>query len=303
MRQAAGSPRKMLRVSRVRVRKIRAFCFLVPTLSLLAVFVYVPLVSMLRSSFTVWDGISPGRYVGMANYRFLAGYEDFHRILFNNVVLVTSGLLVWIGLPFLLSVVILEFRRAHAIRLALFIPALLPAVIVGNIFRLILTSDGPFNASLRSVHLGFLAGNWLLDERLVLVSIIVVIAWAVLGSGVLFYSAGLAAIPQSHVEAAAIDGASWWQVVWNIYRPALRPVTRFWAVLLTISTVAGLFPWIFSLTGGGPGIASTTLDYAVYTTGFGNGQYGLASAIGVVSILFVALVLLLQAGYGRVRNL
>jgi ABC-type sugar transport system permease subunit len=66
--------------------------------------------------------------------------------------------------------------------------------------------------------------------------------------------------------------------------------------------VTSFFPWIFGLTQGGPGIASTTLDYEVYTTGIVNGQYGLGSAIAVITILFVACLLAVQAAFGRVRS-
>jgi ABC-type sugar transport system permease subunit len=287
---------------RATIERWRRLGFIAPTVILLGVFVYSPLVRVVKTSFTRWDGVSPPVSVGLANYRFLWGFGDFHRIIINNLVL-AAGIAVWVALPFIVAVIIFNLRGVDTIRLALFVPALLPPVIVGGVFRLILSEDGPLNSALRSISLGFLARPWLDDDWLVLGSVIGMIAWAVLGTGVLFYSAGLAAIPDSHIEAATIDGARWWQMVWFIYRPALRPVTRFWTLLLTISTVTAFFPWIFGLTQGGPGIASTTLDYEVYTTGIVNGQYGLGSAIAVITILFVALLLGTQVLFGRLRRL
>jgi ABC-type sugar transport system permease subunit len=286
---------------RATLARWRRLGFLAPTLILLGVFVYSPLVRVVKTSFTKWDGVSPPVSVGMANYRFLWGFGDFHRIVVNNLVL-ASGIAIWVALPFIVAIIIFNLRGVDTIRLALFVPALLPPVIVGGVFRLVLAERGPLNGALRSLGLGFLAAPWLDDDRLVLLSVIGMIAWAVLGTGVLFYSAGLAAIPDSHIEAATIEGARWWQMVWFVYRPALRPVTRFWTLLLTIGTVTSFFPWIFGLTQGGPGIASTTLDYEVYTTGIVNGQYGLGSAIAVITILFVACLLAVQAAFGRVRS-
>ena len=118
----------------------------------------------------------------------------------------------------------------------------------------------------------------------------------------LFYSTGLAAISPSYIEVAQLDGVNRWQLIWHIYRPALRPITRFWILLLTISTVTGFFPWIYGLTQGGPGVASTTLDYAVYATLNQGSTLGRGAAIAVVSLVFIALIVLIQTGMRRIRK-
>jgi ABC-type sugar transport system permease subunit len=112
----------------------------------------------------------------------------------------------------------------------------------------------------------------------------------------------LSAISSSYIEAAILDGARWHQLVWHIYRPALRPVTRFWILLLTVGTVTSFFPWIYGLTQGGPGIASTTLDFQVYVSGIQDGRLGLGSAIAVVGILLILVLLAAQFAAGRVRR-
>ena len=133
-------------------------------------------------------------------------------------------------------------------------------------------------------------------------SLIAVIAWATMGTGVLLYSAGLSSLSRDYVEAAIVDGARWHQLVWSIYRPALGPVTRFWVLLLTIATVTSFFPWVLGLTQGGPGIASTTLDYQVYRSGVQTSRLGLASAIAIVGVLVVAILLAGQAVLRRLRG-
>ncbi len=132
-----------------------------------------------------------------------------------------------------------------------------------------------------------------------LITVILVICWATMGSGVLFYSSGLAALPPSYAEAAALDGAGFLRVVHHIYRPALRPITRFWTMLLTVSTITGFFPWIYGLTNGGPGVSSTTLDYAVYVTLNQGDQLGRGAAIALVAVVLVLIVLAIQQ-LGRV---
>jgi ABC-type sugar transport system permease subunit len=282
-------------------QQVRALLFVLPTLFLLGVFVYLPLARAIRYSFTQWDGLSPPREVGFANYSYLWHFDDFHRVVQNTAILVL-GIALWVALPFVIALVIHGMRHEGLVRLVLFVPGLLPAVVIGGVFRLILANDGPLNSAFRSVGLGFLAVGWLSDPRWVLWTVILTIAWAVLGSGVLFYSAGLTSVPTSQVEAARMDGASWAQLAWFVYRPALRPVTRFWTLALTVSTVTGFFPWIYSLTHGGPGISSTTIDYQVWQTGIVNGQYGLASAMSVVVLAFVMLLLAVQLVGRRVRR-
>lgn len=274
--------------------------FVAPLLLLLVVFVYTPLVSAVRYSFTNWDGVSPPRWVGFANYSYLAQSSDFHQILRNNVILV-AGIVVWVVVPMLLAVIIHERKRASLIRAVLFVPVLLPPVIVGHVFRLILADKGPLNASLRAMELDVLAPKWLTNPRVVLWSVILMILWATMGNGVMFFTAGIASISTNLVEAARIDGAGWFGVFWHVYRPGLRPTIRFWTLLLTIAAVTAFFPWIFGLTQGGPGLASTTLDYAVYASGIRDGQQGLASALAVLTILFVGLLLTTQLAVSRLR--
>jgi ABC-type sugar transport system permease subunit len=264
--------------------------FILPVLTLVAVFVYSPLVDAVLHSFTRWDGIGPATPVGADNYRALAGSSDFHRVLTNQLILV-AGVVIWVVVPLWLSMLLYQRRYAAAARALLVIPPLLPPVIVGSVFRMVLSDAGPVNTGLRGIGLDRLALGWLTDQQLVLFSIVFIIAWATMGTGVLFYSAALSSLDPALPEVARMDGAAWWQLAWHLYRPHLRPVTRFWMLLLTVATVTAFFPWIYPLTNGGPGIASTTLDFDIWATGIRDGQFGRASAIAVVSLVFIALLL------------
>ncbi len=275
--------------------------FCLPLLVLVLAFVAWPIISLVRYSFTKYNGLTDPKWVGLENYRFLVSWPDFHRILFNNAVL-AAAVSVWVCLPFLLSIVIFRMRRADLLRTILFVPAMLSPIVVGGVFRIVLADNGPVNGTLRSLHLGWIAPQWLSSDRFVLVTVIVVIAWATMGSGVLFYSAALANISPSYLEAAELDGATVRQMIWHIYRPALRPVTRFWMLLLTVTTVTGFFPWIYGLTNGGPGVSSTTLDYAVYQTLNQGDQLGRGAAIAVVAVLLVGVVIALQLVSRRLRG-
>lgn len=275
--------------------------FVAPQLLLMLVFVIWPLAMVFYYSTTKYDGISDPTPVGFDNFLFLATWSDFHRILLNNLVLV-AGVVLWVAVPFILSIVIFSMRGAAIIRAILYVPAMLPPIIVGGVFRIVLADTGPVNEGLRAIGLGAIAPGWFTDPKLVLATVILVIGWATLGSGILFYSAGLAAISPSLIEAAQLDGVNRRQMIWHIYRPALRPITRFWILLLTVSTVTGFFPWIYGLSQGGPGVASTTLDFAIYRTLNQGSELGRGSAIAVVSLVFIAIIVLLQAAGRRLRR-
>jgi ABC-type sugar transport system permease subunit len=295
---AAGSPLAVY-PRKSMTRRIRThsdgLLFVLPLLLLLGVFVLAPLARVFYFAFTQWDGISPARWTGISNFRFLYEWNEFHRIILNNLLL-TSGLVIWISLPMLLALILQGVRGAGVVRAILFVPALLPPIVVGGIFRIFLADNGPLNAAL-GLHVGWLTNQWI-----VLVSVVGVIAWTIMGSGVLFFSAALSAIPNSYSEAALIDGATWTQLAWHVYRPMLRPVTRFWMLLVTIATVMAFFPYIFGLTQGGPGYSSTTFDYAIYSQGVVGGLFGLACAIAVVALLFAWCVLTFEFGFGWLRR-
>lgn len=295
----------MIRTPRTRARRRRALGpgvgFALPQMLLIAVFVLWPLCMVFYYSTTKYDGLSDPIPVGLANFEFLATWSDFHRILLNNLLLV-GGVVFWVFVPFVLAIFIFPMRSASAVRAVLYIPAMLPPIIVGGVFRIVLADDGPVNTFLRTIGLGWLAPGWFTDANFVLITVVLVIGWATLGSGVLFYSTGIAAISPSYIEAALLDGANRRQLIWHIYRPALRPITRFWVLLLTVSTVTGFFPWIYGLTQGGPGVASTTLDYAIYVTLNQGSQLGRGAAIAVVSLFFIAMIVLIQAGMRRIRR-
>jgi ABC-type sugar transport system permease subunit len=290
-------------VARRRAGGVRrdAILFVLPLAVLLLVFVYAPMARLVTYAFTEYNGLRPPEWVGLDNFRFLLDWPDFRRAIANTVVL-TGGLVVWVGLPFLLAVIIHGRRGAALVRAILFLPALLPALIVGRAFRLVLAENGPINAALDGVGLDLLSQPWLSSETWVLPSLIAVIAWATMGTGVLLYSAGLSSLSRDYVEAAIVDGARWHQLVWSIYRPALAPVTRFWLLLLTIGTVTAFFPWVLGLTQGGPGIASSTIDYQVYRSGVQTSRLGLASAIAIVGVLVVAILLAGQLLLRRLRG-
>jgi ABC-type sugar transport system permease subunit len=275
-----------------------SWMFVVPAVVVVGIFVLYPLGRMVYLSFTDYNGLTDPVFSGLANYDYLLNWPDFRRIIFNTIILLL-GIPLWVAGPFLMAVILYGRRSSGWFRAIFLIPALLPPLVIGLIFRIVLSDQGPMNEGLRAVGLGFLAQSWISTDPLVLATIIVVILWGLFGMGVLFYSASLSTVSTETIEAAVLDGANWRQVVWHLLRPELYPAMRFWMTFLALSTVTAFFAWIFTLTRGGPGVASTTLDYAVYQRAFVNGEFGLAAAISVVGVVVLLILVGVFALVGR----
>jgi multiple sugar transport system permease protein len=272
--------------------------FLLPALVLLSLAVVLPSMSAMVHAFTDWQPGYESPWVGFGNFTELFGSIQFRQILANHAVLLL-GVPIWVLLP--LAVSFLLYQRvpyAGVFRAIFFFPALASPALIGILFAFVLAPAGPLNELLRTIGLGGLAGDWLAQEHLVKPVIIAVLAWATMGMGVVIFSAALSAVPPELFESAELDGASWWQRLWHIVLPSIRHVVELWTVILIVSVFVGIFPWIYTLTRGGPGYSSTTLDWDIYQNALTYGYFGLAAAEAMVLLVIVAVI----AGLGVVLS-
>jgi ABC-type sugar transport system permease subunit len=280
-------------------RSTRPLLFLAPALLVVGLFRLWPIVQAFWLSFTNWNGFSQPRYVGLANYRELLHDQVFGTSLWHNLLILIS-LPVWVGAPLAIAIFLNERPFGwRLMRFALFLPAVLSPVIIGSFFELMLQYDGPLNSLLRAVGLGSLARQWLVDPGSALPVMIAIIIWAGLGVGVLIFMSGLATIDPDLYDAARIDGASWLRTQWSVVMPQLRPMITFYGVVSVIASFATLFPFVYTLTQGGPGYDTYTAEYDVYQTAFNNGTFGYGSAMGVVLFLIILLIVLVALRFSR----
>lgn len=171
----------------------------------------------------------------------------------------------------------------------------LPPVVNGSVWKFLLADDGLVNILARTVGLTDGSFPFLYDPHWALWSVAFVNSWAVIPFNALVFRAALLNISPAVFEAAALDGASRWQEVRHIMIPAARPTAL---VLLVLTIVFGFrsFDYIYVMTYGGPGSATTTLPFLGYVQAFDHYDFGLGSA---TSILTVLLVLVLAIIYAR----
>lgn len=270
--------------------------FVVPIVSIIALATILPSAIAVIHSFTAWNPGYGSPFVGLRNYSEVMRSREFQQVLANQAWLLL-GIPIWIVVPLLLSFLLHERVFAPGIfRSIYFFPAIASPALLGLLFTFIFGPEGPLNALLGDSGLGFLRHDWLQDPALVKPILIAVLLWATVGTGTLIFSAGLSAIPTEIFEAAMIDGANWLQRLRHVMIPGLRGLVELWAVILVINVFTQAFPWVYTLTHGGPGYASTTMDYDIYSNALNYGAYGLASAEMVILLIVVAVVL----GTGRV---
>jgi ABC-type sugar transport system permease subunit len=287
---------KSLRLTQRRGDYLWGALFTVPSIGLILVFKYWPLCLGIFNGLRQWAG-TESRFVGLANYVRLLLDPMVHQT-FLNALRIALTLPVWVVLP--MVVAFLVYQRTPGwrfFRVVFFLPYTISPVIVGLIWRQILHVQGPLNALLGGISLGALSPSWLGEKSLVLWTLDAVVLWSIFGFGVVTYLAGMATIEEEIFDAAAIDGAGFWARLARIVIPMLRPMMGYWAIICTAGMLVWMFPYLHSMTQGGPGFASMLPDYLVYTVAFTFMEPGYGTAIGLVLFLFVAVISGFQVRY------
>ena len=278
-----------------------AFALLLPTLVVLAVFLYYPTLHTFYLSLyqVAFLGLSK-RFVGMENYVTLFTDPRYARIFLNSAVFVAGTVFLSMAAGLGLSLLANHRVRGWRIyRILLIWPYALPPAVAGVIFLFLFSAQ----AGIVNYFLGLLFGvqaPWLAHPWLAMSVVILAAVWKNLGYNVVFYLAALQNLPGEVLEASLIDGASPWQRFWRITFPLLSPITFFLLVMNTIYAFFDVFPFVDLLTKGGPADGTMIVIYSLYRDGFEFFKTGLAAAQSVVLFLVVvALTLLKFKTYGK----
>nr|WP_231710635.1 sugar ABC transporter permease [Gracilibacillus suaedae] len=256
-------------------------------------FTVYPIIASFLLSFQTRSG---GTYTfsGFDNYVRLFTDPIFYKALGNTFIILIVQVPIMLFLALLLAVFLnsklLNMRGFY--RVSFFTPAVTSLVAASIIFILLLNADyGLINYILTSIGLEKI--NWLTNGFWAKVSLIIVTTWRWTGYNMVILLAGLQNIPNDLYEAASIDGASPIHKFFHITIPQLKPVLLFCFVLSTIGTFQ-LFDEPYNLTSGGPNNATLTITYYLYNQGFNFFDFGYASAIAYVIVVFIAILSWLQ---------
>jgi ABC-type sugar transport system permease subunit len=267
-----------------------------PAIVMFLAFVIFPVVLAAYYGFYRWQGYGAATdWVGLNNYRLIFTDPAFQQVLWHNLVIVVLSLVIQGPLAIVLALLLNQKIRGRAvIRVLIFVPYVISEVIVGTGWSLMLQANGALNDLLGHIGLGSLQNDWLANPKLAIWTLMAIISWKYIGFAVILMLAGLQSIPDEVFEAAAIDGASYWQMQRRITLPLLAPTIRIWGFLSIIGSLQ-LFDLVYIIWGQYVSGTAGTSTMAIYMVAQGRdaGNYGYGSAVAVVMFLISLIVALI----------
>jgi raffinose/stachyose/melibiose transport system permease protein len=272
-------------------RKVMPWLFVAPILLINVLVVLGPAVSAGYYALTDWRGIGGADFIGLDNFRQILKDASYKNAFVNNLIWLGLFLTVPIMMALIGASVIAPIRRgALFFRMALFVPYVLPSVIVANLWRSLLDPDRGIMGWLNERGVPGTDLALLGRESTVLPTIAFIDNWHWWGFLMVLFLAGMQNIPPDLYEAARLDGANRWDEFKDVTIPGIRPVLVFMLLMTGIWSFL-TFDYIWILTQGGPAGASEVLSVLVYKNAFQAFQAGYASAIGLTMSFFVGIII------------
>lgn len=280
------------------VKKHFLHLFLLPALIFYIGFQIYPIITAFINSFYSFNGMMRKDFIGLDNFVRLFTEEPYNKMFTNafwhNVIYFIGTVVTKLFLAFLLAILInSKIKGREFFKVVFFMPKLLSVIVVGFLFSLILNpTNGALNTFLSTVGLSDWAHPWLGDPKTALYTVILVNTWYGIGFAILIFLAGLQAIPEEIYEAARIDGASGFKMLFQITIPMAMPSIMIMTILTFIGSFE-TFELIFAMQGssGGPYYSTDVLTTFFYRLAFGSVDGG--EAIGLGSALAVVLFLII----------
>lgn len=275
--------------------------FLAPVYLFFILFLALPLMASLALSVLDLDRLSLAvDFVGFENFDWVLTDPRFWITFRNTFFFISMSVIGNVGLGLGLAVLLNQkFPNAilYFLRLAYFLPVLTSLAFVSFIWKFLYATDlGVINYYVN--QLGFQSVGWLSNANISMFSIIVIDVWKNVGFFIIILLAAFQGIPRNLIEAAKIDGASPYTILWRIQIPYIAPVLLF---CITFATIGGLqvFDSIRILTNGGPGDATRSVVMYMFTEVFSAGRSGTGAASALVLLIVISLVVAAQFTIAR----
>ena len=285
-------------------RRFAPWLFLAPGMFMFLVYVIIPIFQSIWISFFDWDGLGPKTWIGLGNYVELTDDDDFYTSLKNNVIWLVMYML---AVPIGMAIALYLNQNVTGIRLMkslFFFPFVISQVVVGLMFSWFYAPNfGLLSGVIKAITGSDVA--ILADERYATYGIIAAGLWPQIAYVMILYLTGLNNINSEQIEAARMDGARGWKLLWNIIIPQLGPAT-FIAVVVTVIGALRSFDLVSIMTDGGPYGSTRVLSFYMYEKalseyGFRMG-YGAAIAVVLLLIMLVFITLFIVRMLAQERS-
>ena len=298
---AVSPPRRRARFQTGLFETLAGYGFAGPALIFFVIFAFLPIILGLLISFQHSAGFGASTWVGLANYRQLLHDPLFWRTVENTAVFtvltVPTSIIFGLGLALLFRS---EMGGRSFYRGMVYFPTVISGVATALIGQWMFNENiGVVDKFLLSVGLSPI--HFQSTDFPAMLSLVVMTLWTRVGFNMVVYLAGLQNIDDSYLEAAMIEGASWFQRLWRVIWPLLGPTTFFLVVLNVIYSFQ-VFDLVYVMTGGGPSNDTNMIVTYAYQQGFANQAQGYASAIGMVLFLVVVIFTVLQWRLSRNKD-
>ena len=284
-----------------------AFVFIAPAFIFFTLFIIVPTVSSVYYSFTSWDGVSPNvKFIGLANYKEIFTSARFGNALKNTILLTVFISVFENAFALALALIVDNVRWGkNFFRSAFYVPVLVSGIVSGFIWKIMYNYNfGTINTILKDIGMGDFRQDWLGNNKLTLIMIGVVLVWKGAGYYMIIYLASLQSVSPDLIEAAQIDGATWWKTLWKVKLPMVMPSITI-CVFLTLTNSFKLFDQNLALTGGDPNHFTEMLALNIYQTFYaraGAQWKGLGQAKAVLFCVLVIAISMIQLKATRSRE-
>jgi ABC-type sugar transport system permease subunit len=279
------------------------YLYIAPAMIFFSLFLAYPVYFALKLSFYDWNGLTGLdhiKFIGLSNYQELVGDKLFWLSFWNTVKFSVVTTIAQMVLSFFLAFALwyfpLPFKKT--LRSLIFFPGVVSMVILGLIWREMLSSEGLVNGLLSAVTGSNMTIQWLGNPNLVMWTVMAVDTWIFTGTNMVLWLAGMLSIPKDLIDAAKIDGANIRQLVWYVVSPLLKHV---YSLSLLLNFIGGFqaFAIVYVTTRGGPAHLSEVLATYVFWLAFysaGPQRFGYASAVASIIV-----IILLIFSYTRIR--
>lgn len=272
--------------------RLTPYFYVLPLLALLAFVFGYPLVRIFEFSFKAVRGIN-GPWIGFRNYELILTQDLFWESVRHNLMLLIA-VPIMVGWSLLISIVLYDRLKGWKLyRIVLFLPYILAIPIVAVVMKKMFQFSGPVNEGLRWLGADFLAIDWIGSSDYALWTVMLLIIWRESALGIILFLARLLSLDESLLEAARLDGASWWQRARHVILPQMKVVIEFYVVVSVITMLSSVFSYVYIMGGGrgGPGTSTMVVELYIFSALVKTSLPGIASAVSV--LLFLVSLLLI----------
>ncbi|RCW49008.1 ABC transporter permease [Paenibacillus prosopidis] len=270
---------------------------LFPGIILLFIFSIVPMFGTLIAfqDFKIGLGIWRSPWVGLENFSYMFELPDSRRIFTNTIFLATAKIVANLTIPLIFAIMLNELRKQkfkRAVQTIVYLPHFLSWVILSSVISDLLLLNGPVNHLFEAF--GFEPVMFLASNKWFPYIVVFSDVWKEFGFNAIIYLAALAGVNPSLFEAAGMDGATRLQQIWHVTLPSLRPTIVLLATLAIGNVLNAGFDQILNMYSPLVYESGDVIDTYVYRAGILDGQYGLATAVGLLKSV-IAFVLIMTS--------